>query len=260
MQLVDTHAHLNFKAFSKDYLAVAKRSRESSVRNIVIPGSDPQTSLRALEIAREINKEFPNFARIAPGIHAVHTDRVDFSVIEQLSEEPETVAIGESGIDFFHDVERKTEKEQIELFKKHIDLAISRSLPLIIHNRNADETVKEIIEHYPDLKKAVLHCFSTDHNLSKWAVERGFMLSFTGNITYGNKKIKKAIERTPIDRIMIETDAPYNVPEPLRSEGIKINEPRFVIEVARKIAQIKNLELEEVVEQTTKNAIEFFNL
>jgi len=260
MHLIDTHAHLNFKAFSESFLDVAERANEASLKNIIIPGSDPQTSIKALEVAREINKKYPDFARIAPGIHAVHTDRVDFAIIEQLAEEKETVAIGESGIDFFHDIERKTEKEQIELFKKHIELAISRNLPLIVHNRNADQVVMEIIEQYPDLKKAVLHCFSTDHNMAKWAVERGFMLSFTGNITYGNKKIKKAIERTPIENIMIETDAPYNVPEPLRAGGVKINEPKFVVEVAKKIALIKGLELEQVAEQTTKNAIDFFSL
>lgn len=237
---------------------VAKSAYNNSVQKIVIIGSDPKTSLDALEVVRSINKEISNFAYLAPGIHAIHTDRVDFAVIEQLSEEPETVAIGESGIDFFHDAERTTEKEQIDLFKKHIELAIARNLPLIIHNRNADETVREVVDSYPELKKAVLHCFSTDHHMAKWAVDKGFMLSFTGNITYGNKKIKKAIERTPIERIMVETDAPYNVPEPLRSQGIIRCEPQYCEFTIKKIALIKGIDENELAEQIFENSEKFF--
>jgi TatD DNase family protein len=96
--------------------------------------------------------------------------------------------------------------------------------------------------------------------MAAWAVERGFYLSFTGNITYGNKKIKKAIERTPIERIMVETDAPYMVPEPLRSEGIKKCEPWMCAEVVKKIALIKNLDLESVGEQIYNNSKSFFGL
>jgi TatD DNase family protein len=260
MRLVDTHCHLNFKSFDDDFIEVATASRGKGVDNLIIVGSDPDTSLEAIKRAREINSQIQGFAYVAIGIHAVHTDRGKFEDIKALASDPLVEAIGETGIDFYHDKDRKTEQAQIDLFKKHIELAIEFEKPLIIHNREADERVREVIENYPDLKKAVLHCFSADHHMAAWAVERGFYLSFTGNITYGNKKIKKAIERTPIERIMVETDAPYMVPEPLRSEGIKKCEPWMCAEVVKKIALIKNLDLESVGEQIYNNSKSFFGL
>lgn len=272
MRLIDTHCHLNFKAFESDFLEVAKRSYENGGEKIIIVGADPDTSRRALEVAREINsschlesseaesRDLSSFAYVAVGIHAIHTDRIDFEKIIELASDPLVVAIGETGLDFYHDKEKVTEKEQVDLFKQHIKLAIKLDKPLIIHNREADERVREVVDSYPELKKAVLHCFSADHHMASWAVDRGFYLSFTGNITYGNKKIKKAIERTPIERIMVETDAPYNVPEPLRSEGIMKCEPYMAEEVIKKIALIKNMDVKEVAGQIYKNSLEFFGL
>jgi len=261
MQLFDTHCHLNFKSFSSHFIEVARQSKDRGVSRIVIVGSDPQTSLGALERAKEINAELESsFAYCAIGIHAIHTDRGNFEEIEKLAGDPLVVAIGESGIDSYHDKERKTESEQVELFKNHIELALKLDKPLIIHNREADERVREVVEEYPELKKAVLHCFSSDHHMAAWAVSKGFYLSFTGNITYGNKKIKKAIERTPLERIMVETDAPYMVPEPLRSQGVKKCEPWMAEEVVKKIAAIKNLDIVQAGEQIYKNSIDFFGL
>ncbi|MFH1855568.1 MAG: TatD family hydrolase [bacterium] len=260
MDLIDTHCHLNFKSFKSDFFEVAKRSHDHGVKKIIIVGSDPNTSADALEISKKINKLISCFAFVSVGIHAIHTDRVEFEKIEKLAEDPEVVAIGESGLDFYHDKGHKTENEQIELFKKHIELALKIDKPLIIHNREADEKVREVVGEFPKLKQAVFHCFSTDHHMATWAIEHGFYLSFTGNITYGNKKIKKAIERTPIERIMVETDAPYNIPEPLRSQGIKRCEPYMTSEVIKKIALIKGLDANELSKQIYQNSVEFFVL
>lgn len=260
MSLIDTHAHLNFKVFDHDYLDVALKSHLLGVGRIIIVGSDPVTSEKALSICREINLELSNFALCAVGIHAVHTDRYDMGKIKELACDPLVVAIGESGLDFYHDKERLTESEQIQLFRQHIELALELNKPLIVHNRQADEDVRGIIDQYPELKKAVLHCFSTDHHMARWAVGKGFFLSFTGNITYGNKKIKKAIERTPIEQIMVETDSPYNIPEPLRSEGIQRCEPYMASEVIKKIAIIKKIDERKLSEQVYKNSVEFFGL
>ena len=258
MRLIDTHCHLNFKAFNSDFLEVAKRSHEKGVEKIIIVGSDPDTSQNALDVARKINDEIADFAKVVVGIHAIHTDRVNFDKIAKLANNSLVVGIGESGLDFYHDKERITEIEQIDLFRQHIKLAIALNKPLIIHNRLADAQVIEIVDSYPDLKKAVLHCFGADHHMASWAVGRGFYLSFTGNITYGNKKIKKAIERTPVERIMVETDAPYNTPEPLRSEGVEKCEPWMCVEVVKKIALIKGIDQGHLSEQIYKNSLDFF--
>jgi TatD DNase family protein len=261
MNLIDTHCHLNFKAFDEDFLEVAKRSQEKGVDKVIIVGSDPETSQKALNRAREINKLLPGFAFCAVGIHPIHTDRIDWLKIEKMANDPLVVAFGETGLDFYHDSERKTERAQKELFSKFIELAIEKDKSLIIHNRLADSEVKSVIDNYPNLKKAVFHCFGTDFHFASWAIEKGFLISFTGNITYGNKKLKKVIERTPLEKIMIETDSPYITPEPARSEGnVNRNEPYLVAEVAKKIALIKNTRPERIADQTTANAIEFFNL
>jgi len=256
---IDTHCHLNFKAFRDDFLEVAKKSYGLGVKKIIIVGSDSDTSANALEIAKKINTEIADFAFVAVGIHAVHTDRINFAKIKELAGDPLSVAIGESGMDFFHDAEHKTEDQQIKLFKEHIELALKLNKPLIIHNRQADEKVREIIDSYPELTKAVLHCFGADHHMASWAVKRGFLLSFTGNITYGNKRVKKAIERTPIEKTMVETDAPYNIPEPLKSKGIEQCEPYMVKEVIKKIAQVKKIDFEVASKQIYQNSKEFFS-
>jgi len=254
----DTHCHLNFDAFKDDFLDASQRAKKEGVAKIIVVGSNAQTSKKAVKISREINEFFGlKFAFAAVGIHPTHFDQVGFDEIEKLAEMPDVVAIGETGLDFFRN--QNNIGEQKELFAKHINLAKKLNKPLIFHNRLADEEVWEIIEKLKP-PKGVFHCFSSDHKFAARVISSGFLISFTGNITYGNKKLKKVIERTPLEKIMIETDAPYIVPEPLRSRGIEKNEPAYVIEVAKKIAAIKDLDLKIVADQTSKNAKEFFGL
>lgn len=260
MELIDTHCHLNFKAFESDFFDAAQRAVNKGLRNIIIVGSDAKTSKGAVEIASQINTKLGrNFALCAVGIHPIHFDRGGFDEIEKLAENELVVGIGESGIDQFHSTENIS--EQIELFKKHLNLALKIDKPMILHNRNAGDILIDELKKLDKLPRGVFHCCALDHNQAREVIEMGFMLSFTGNITYGNKKTKKVIERTDLSKIMIETDSPYLVPEPLRSEqNIQKNEPAFVLEVARKIAQIKNLQIGEVANATTQNAINFFGL
>lgn len=259
MNLIDTHCHLNFTAFDDDYFEVALRAQKSGLEKIIIVGADPQTSKRAIEICREINSKAGNFAFAAVGIHPTHTDRIDFSQIEHLANDPLVVAIGETGFDFHRDEQKATIGAQSELFQLHIDLAEKLAKPLIIHNRGADEEIFDLL-HRNDFPRGVFHCFSTDHNFAKKVIKCGYMISFTGNITYGNKKLKKVIVRTPLEKIMVETDCPYITPEPLRSKNDSPNEPANVSYVVGKIALIKGLGEDEVAKKTTENAREFFNI
>ena len=260
MRLVDTHCHLNFKAFHADFLAVAKKSAKKGVERAVIVGSSGSTSARALEVARGINDKLGRmWAYVAVGIHPTHFDDIgSFSLIERLAEDKLVVAIGETGFDLYRMGEDSVPRQK-ELFDRHIELSKKTGKPLIFHNRNADEVFTTEIKRIQGLR-AVFHCFSTDHNFAKLVTDLGFYVSFTAKITYGNKKLKKVIKRTPIGRIMIETDAPYIVPEPQRSEGVERNEPYLVMETAKKIAQIKELEVDFVADKTTKNALDFFAL
>jgi len=260
MELIDTHCHLNFNAFKGDFLEVAQRAKQAGVKKIVIPGSNIENSQSALQMAEKLNREFgEKFAYGGIGIHPVHVDELDrFAEIKNLADR--AIAIGECGFDFYHDKEKRTFKEQSELLQKHFNLAVKHDLPLILHNREADDEMLVFLENQKTLPRIVFHCFSSNWRFAEVILNRGLNLSFTGNITYGNKDLKKVIERAPLEKILIETDAPYIVPEPLRSEGIKPNEPAFIVEVAKKIAQIKSFSVEEVAAATTKNAEEFFAL
>lgn len=259
MDLIDTHCHLNFAAFRDNYFDVALRAKKSGVGKIIIVGADAQTSQRAVKICHEINLKIDRFAFASVGIHPTHTDRVGFSQIENLANDPLVVAIGETGLDFYHDKYRATIDKQRELFDLHIKLSKKISKPLIIHNREADDEVFKLLGEN-DFPRGVFHCFSSDHNFAKTIIESGYMISFTGNITYGNKKLKKVIERAPLEKIMIETDCPYILPEPLRSQSDVTNEPSNVSYVARKVASIKNENESLVATKTTENARKFFNI
>ncbi|PIT97054.1 hydrolase TatD [Candidatus Berkelbacteria bacterium CG10_big_fil_rev_8_21_14_0_10_41_12] len=259
MSLIDTHCHLNFGAFRNDYLKVAKSALEVGINKIIIVGSNAQTSKKAIFVAKEINnKAGRNFAFTAVGIHPMHVDEINkFQEISKIASDPSVVAIGETGFDFYHDVDKKTKSAQRDLFIKHIDLSAKTGKPLIIHNRLADLETEEILGAKSNLR-AVFHCFSSDHKFAERMLKKGFFISLTGNVTYGNKKLKRVIEEVPLERIMTETDSPYIVPEPLRSSGINRNEPKYVIEVAKKIARVKDIELDVVSKVTTENALNFF--
>jgi len=262
MNYIDTHCHLNFQAFERDYVDVAQKAMDLGVEAVVIPGADSKSSARAVEVAKDINQKLKKrFAFSAIGIHPIYLEEAkNFSEIASLVKLPEVVAIGECGFDFSRDKEKKGAKEQESLFKKHIKLALKLKKPLIVHNRNADEEILEVLRSQDKLPKMVFHCFSSDWKFAQKIFELGTYISFTGNITYSSKKLKKVVERVSLERVMIETDAPYIIPEPERSKGISRNEPYLVKRVAEKIAQIKELDFEEISSQTTKNAIEFFGL
>lgn len=260
MQLIDTHCHLNFNVFDSDFLEVAKKSFDKGVDKVIIVGSDSITSKKALDTAVQINDFLSKkWAYAAVGIHPIHFDDLEnFKMIEDLAKNDLTVAIGETGFDLFRIDEEKIPLQK-KLFYKHLNLSRKVSKPLILHNRQSDHIFRQ---EFDQLKEArgVFHCFSSDYHFAKEAIDLGFYISFTGNITYGNKKLKKVIKKAPIERIMVETDAPYMVPEPLRSQGINRCEPYMALEVINKIAKEKELAVFKVSSQTTENALEFFGL
>lgn len=277
--LIDTHAHLNFAAYKEDIDEVADRIVQEGMKVINV-GSQMSTSERAIELA----EKYPNNMYAAVGLHPIHlfSSEVDESEIPfisrqedfstenylKLTENPKVVAIGEMGIDYFHvpagvDTEEFKNK-QAWTFMKGIQLAKKINLPIILHCRSA---VNEPVKAYDDMldilkqenyNNAVVHCFTADWPVAKKFLDEGFMISFTGIITYPKTKdLEKVVKKTPLDRMMVETDAPYLAPQIMRG---KRNEPRFVRYVADQIAEIKNLSYDEVEETTTNNANKFFKL
>lgn len=264
-RLIDIHAHLNFAAFDKDREAVVERTLKGGVWCINI-GTQKGTSETALNIAL---KHPGMYATV--GFHPIHTAKsyhdpeeaseesvaYDFHYedFKKMAQNEKVVAIGECGLDFFH-LEREEDKEKQEkIFRKQIELSLEISKPLMIHCRDAYDEVLKILKEYPGVKGNV-HFFAGDWEVAQKFLDLGFYISFTGVITFA-KQYHKIIKNMPIDRLMIETDAPYVAPEKYRG---KRNEPLYVEEVAKKIARLRGMELKEVAEITTKNARKLFNI
>jgi len=195
---------------------------------------------------------------VAIGIHPESVKELNSDVLDlfrKFSKEKKVVAIGEIGLDYY--IENYSKDEQIKIFKDQLDLAFELKLPVILHIRNAFEDVMSILDKYDWHKnKGVIHCYLSSYKKVKSIIDKGFLISFTGIVTY-DEGIQKAVKATPIEKIMIETDCPFLAPEPYRGER---NESSYVKYVAEKIASIKGTSFEEVAEITTKNTIEFFNL
>ena len=273
MKLIDTHTHLNFKAFATDYDEVIKRALENETQLIIV-GSQKQTSERALEIAKEYNKGVYATA----GLHPVHTfcteveeetdkfvtcdEDFDYEYYKKLAEDPKVVAIGECGLDYYRlpegDVSQVKEKQK-EVFLQHVKLAREVGKPLIVHCREAHDDLIKIMQNAECRMQnlcGVMHCFSGDMELAKQYIDLGFLISFTGLITFAHDW-DEVIKNVPLEKIMIETDCPYMAPEPHRG---KRNEPMHVKYVAEKIAELRGVSVEEVGEVTSGVARQLFNL
>ena len=277
--MVDTHCHLNFRAFKDDLEACLGRASEAGVNYIINPGSQYDTSQRAVELAQKYDNLYA-----AVGLHPIHlfamevdegedhfatrAEVFDYAKYSELAKtDSKVVAIGECGLDYFHLPPDKTVAEvktaQIELFKQQIKLATDLNLPMIFHCREAYEDLLEVlqaeIKQGQLLKGGVVHCFLGNQEQAQAFLDLGFLLSFTGIITFKNVKpeLIEVIKQTPLDKIMIETDAPYLAPQLYRGQR---NEPAYVVEVAKKIAELKGLSLDEVDKITTKNALDLFKM
>lgn len=251
---IDTHCHLNLDAFNEDYKEAVERAKTAGVGVIVNVGADYKSSKRAVDIA----KEFPNvYATV--GMHPGDS-RDEFYNEKKYADllySKKVVAIGEIGLDYFSSGQID-KPAQIELFKKQIDMAIKYEKPVVVHCREAYTDMVEVLKTYEKLPKTVMHCYVGNLADAKIFIEMGLYLSFTGIITFNkNEELNEVIKYAPIEKIMIETDAPWLAPVPHRGHK---NEPAYVVEVAKKIAELKGLMLSEVETQTTKNALEFFAL
>lgn len=258
---IDTHAHLNFNAFRDDYKEAIKKAFDSNVKGIINVGSNFETSEKAIQIANEFANQSQNDyfgVWAAAGLHPIHVKDENFNYNKylELAKNPSVVAIGEMGIDLYHD--KTTVDAQRDVFEKSLRIANHVRKPVILHCREGEEEMRAWLIGERNLPEGVFHCFAGDIDFANFVLDLGFLISFTGIITFTkNPKTLEVIKNVPIDKIMIETDCPYLAPEPYRG---KRNEPAYVVEVAKKIAEIKNISLSEVENQTTKNAKALFKL
>lgn len=259
-RLFDIHSHLNFSAFDDDQEAVLERMKERGVLSIVV-GTDKKTSVEAAALA---GKHPFLFASV--GLHPTDSaEDFDYDYYKNLAQNPKVVAIGECGLDYFRITnpakgearQRRQESriKQEEIFKKQIELALEFDKPLIIHCRGAYGEVLEILSDYSGIR-ANMHFFAGDWQTAEKFLDLGFYLSFTGVITF-SRQYDEVLEKMPLNRLMIETDAPYVAPVPHRGRR---NEPIYIEETAKKIAALRKISFEKIAERTVQNAKKFFDI
>ncbi len=253
---IDTHAHLDMIEGKTPEIAIQEAADEN-VKYIINVGSSIEGSLKSVEFAKTYNNVFASV-----GVHPHYANKFGKKEEEFLDEliknNKKIVAVGEAGFDFFQNPVSIEDQERA--FVAHIELAVKHGIPIAIHDREAHKETINVLKNYTGLKnfKAVLHCFSGDADFALKCIGMGLYISFTGVITFKNAKLtKEAAKIIPLEKIFIETDAPYLAPQPKRGQE---NYPSYVKYVAEEIAQIKEISVEEVASVTSKNAEEFFNL
>ena len=255
MRLFDTHAHYDADAFDADRMEVLSSMPGQGVELILNPGCDLKSSQTAVELA----ERFP-FVYAAVGVHpeecADWNAEHDIPVLEALAQDPKVRAIGEIGLDY-HWPENPPRELQQQAFHAQLDLAEKLNLPVIVHDRDAHHDCLEIVRAHPNVT-GVYHCYSGGVEDAKTLMKLGWMISFTGSITFKNaRRALEVIDLLPMDRMMIETDSPYMSPEPFRGRR---NDSGRVHLVAEAIARRKGLDPEEVARITLENGKRFFRI
>jgi TatD DNase family protein len=254
-QLIDTHAHLHGVEFDNDREQVIERAVENGVTRIVTVGVENglSSARKAILLAEKYD-----FIWATVGIHPHDAkDGFDYSKLRELALHPRCVAIGETGLDFYRNLSPVDAQEQI--FRKQIELALEVEKPLVIHCREAGPACLEILQDY-DLKSigGVFHCYAEDEYFAQKLFTMGFFVSIPGTVTFKKAfQVKKTAQALPLDQLLLETDAPYLAPEPYRGKRC---ESSFLLETAKAIAALKNIELAHLANTTTQNAIKLFGI
>jgi len=256
MELIDTHCHLTFDDLARDIEGVIARSRAAGVTEWITVGTNLQQNRKAIEFAERFENMYA-----AVGIHPHDAKTATAQMLAELkkiAQHKKVAAIGETGLDYHYDFSPR--QRQKEVFAEHLKIASELGLPVIIHCREAfNETMQILEEHRSTLEKVVFHCFSGSPEQAKVVLDKGFYISYTGVVTFKNARIKQEAARiVPLDRLMLETDSPYMSPEPMRKQ--KVNEPALMIHTARFLAELKQMDLEDLAQAVTASARVFFAL
>jgi len=251
---IDTHAHLDLFGADEDIRKIISKARDRGVKRIVAIGDDLDSSRRVAGLTEQ-------FARVygATGIHPHNADGVDKNTIDQIwavSNQPKIVAIGETGLDFYR--MNSAKDNQISSFKTQGELSKHLGLALIIHCRDAYPELIDLLKEM-DLgeKRFVIHCFSGTKENAKELLSMGAYISFAGNVTFANaEKLRDVVDEVPLERILLETDCPYLAPHPNRGDK---NEPSMLPQIAEIVAAKKDVDLNLLMNATTKNAKELFH-
>ncbi|MGF7058413.1 TatD family hydrolase [Brassicibacter mesophilus] len=253
--LIDSHAHLDDERFDKDRDKVIKDLTKDGIEIVINPGADVASSVKSVSLSQKYDNIYA-----AVGVHPHEVKTMDETTIEllrSLSKKEKVVAIGEIGLDYHYD--NSPREVQKKWFIEQIKLAKELDLPVIIHEREAQQDMYDILKEHADGKfKGVLHCFSGSLEMAREYLKMGFYLSFAGPVTFKNAKTPKEVAKNiPLERMLVETDSPYLTPEPNRG---KRNEPLNVRYVAAMIAELRGVSFEEIAQKTSQNVKKLFNI
>ncbi len=246
--MIDSHAHI-LNEYYEDIDSLITELKEKNVLCVLNCADNIKTSKEVIESY----KKYESFLLPAVGIHPQNVYEANLIELEDLIKDNKVFAIGEIGLDYYYDEDSK--EEQKELFNKQLDLAEKYNLPVVIHTRDSIQDCYDILK--VSKIKGVIHCFSGSYEMAKEFIKLGFKLGIGGVLTFKNSKLYQVIEKIDLKDILLETDSPYLSPEPFRGRK---NNPYNIWYVAKKIAEIKGIKVEEVINQTTKNFEEIFDI
>ncbi len=252
IEFFDSHAHYNDQQYDNDRDELIKKMYNEGITKIIVAGNNVETTKSAIALAEKYEHIYATAGIHPDDIENISSDLVE---IEKLAKHPKVVAIGEIGLDYYHTKDNKD--KQKEAFAKQIEIANRLELPIVIHSRDAHiDTVSVLKDIISPIKKGVFHCCQLNMELIKEALALGFNISFAGPVTFKNSKnVKECLDLIPLDRLQIETDAPYLSPEPYR--GTRNNSINMKI-TAQKIADMKEISLEKLAKATYENTLRVF--
>jgi len=247
--LIDTHAHICYKDYSDRIDEVIQAAEDNGVEKIISIGVDLPSSEECMKLAEKYPSVFATC-----GIHPHEAGKAPkryLYELEAFTQHPKMVAVGEIGLDYHYDFSDR--KVQRRLYHEQLEMAKSLDLPAVVHCRESDDDILVGIQN-SGLNQGVIHCFASNVEFAQNILETGFHISFTGMITF-IKELEDVVKKIPLERMMVETDSPYLSPKPFRG---KQNQPKNVLHVAEKVAELKKISFEEVAESTTETAHHLF--
>lgn len=237
--MIDSHCHLQVDALRPIAEALLREARDAGVSDLLVPGVVPRDAARDVDLAERLD------VWCSVGCHPCHCDEWDPGPLESLLHHPRVVAVGECGLDFFHKPFDAILQEHV--FREQIRMAAESDLPIIIHNRDSDRDMERVLRDAGP-SRGVFHCFGGDRRCLEAALELGFFVSFAGNVTYPKAAFRELVAEVPLDRLLVETDAPWLAPIPERG---RTNRPALVANVLREVASLRGVapsSLDRVVE------------